>query len=425
MIKLKDVLFEGKEPENAPVKDAVVEQLHEELRSNNWIVREPFIYRARGWDGQFKKKDSEVYDKRKTRDTGDTMDYLFHDFIMSCHPDYPDRRQSRFAGPDKWEIEDIIDYGEHTYIIFPHKGAKIASATADSYVYFVEEYNHELERGLSYFFKKGGLEDVEDKIQNRTIDLLKRLAKVEFENKEVDIFGEFGCMKNILYLLSSAEQKFSPEGEYKNKVVEEAFQDIKKIFSVSLNGYFDTLSKGYPDTRSEGRGEVIYQGEYLQVHEEVWSEYKRKYGKPSMKFHKKDRGDFIELELRKYTGEDLGWYDEDGNPYIKLGECDVVDYEYRKKMFDLEEFDPPLREDAFGIENLEVLDENRGKGYGRMLVERALEIGMERYNTLKVDIIAEDQAFRFFEKIINENESEYDFKFWYVDYDDDEIYNVK
>ncbi len=279
MIRLKSLLFEWGEFEelSSSEKKKKVKELNEKLGSGNYIVKKPFLYRGRGWDGLIKVKDTERYEKRKTRDTASHIDYLIHHFTNNCHSDFPDRRQSRFA---LTQSGDTDIFGDETYVIFPHKNSKTAHSPVDSYDVIVEEprlYNR-FEKGLETFFvdknnkKKTSLHkkyqsQISTEVQSFISDLF------EVYNGNEPSLSRYGCPKEIIKKLEEEENKFARDGTSESKIARGLYH-LAEIFRHVILQYFNALNKGYPESKKAGRGEVTFQGKYLQVHYELFEYFK-------------------------------------------------------------------------------------------------------------------------------------------------------
>lgn len=279
MTRFKSLLFEWGEfgELSNDEKKKKVKELGEKIGSGNYIVKKPFLYRGRGWNGLIKVKDTERYEKRKTRDTANHIDYLIHHFTNNCYPDFPDRRQSRFALTHSGDA-DI--FGDETYVIFPHKSSKIAHSPVDSYDVIVEEprLNNRFEKGLEIFFvgknnkKKTSLhKKYQSQISTEVRSLISDLFEV-FNGSEVPL-SQYGCPKEIIKKLEDEENKLSRDKTSESKIAEGLY-NLAEIFRHVILQYFDALNKGYPDSKELGRGEVTYQGKYLQVHYELFEYFK-------------------------------------------------------------------------------------------------------------------------------------------------------
>ena len=282
MIRLKSLLFEWGEFEELsnPEKKKKVEELNEKLGSGNYIVKKPFLYRGREWDGLVKVKDTERYEKRTPRDTVSHIDYLIHHFTNNCYSDFPDRRQSRFALTHSGDA-DI--FGSETYVIFPHKNSKTAHSPVDSYDVIVEEprLNNRFEKGFETFFvdknnkKKTSLyKKYQNKITLEIQSLITDLFEV-YNRNEVSL-SQYGCPKEIIKKLEEEENKFSRDDTSESKIAEGLY-NLAEIFRHVILQYFDALNKGYPESKKAGRGEVTFQGKYLQVHYELFEHFKENY----------------------------------------------------------------------------------------------------------------------------------------------------
>lgn len=278
-MKLKKILFENFENkekfENLSngQKDEIFSRLEEIIKSGQWIIKKPYLYRGRDWDGFLKVKDSEKYDKRTPKDTGELMDYIVHDFTVNCFSEYPDRQQSRFA---LTYPGDATVFGDSVYYIFPYKSSKISHSNIDPYEFFNEngKFNN-LEKLIDPFFSNGGRLKSFVKKENFSkefYNLLNILKKVRNRNF-VSVSNSFGCLDKVIEVLEN--QNVGIEDIENNSKLREMIRQLKLFFQI-VEKYFKSLRKGYPKDKESGKGEVVYQGKYVQVHVELWDAYLRK-----------------------------------------------------------------------------------------------------------------------------------------------------
>ncbi len=274
MVKFKSLLFESDRFDDLskPEKDEKVEDLKNQLNTGNWIVKEPLLYRGREWDGLMKVKDSERYEKREPRDTKLHYDYLIHHFTVNCYPNLPDRRKSRFA---LTHFGDTNIFGDETYVIFPHKDAKIAYSYMDPYDFIVDmpKRKQGFIKGLKPFFKDGKektslYKKYEDQISKEVKNLMSDLYDV-YNGSEMPL-SRYGCPEEILEMLNNELDKFNGDEPGEIRKVISGLSNLIWIFESVVLEYFEIFNTGYPENKDMGAGEVLYQGKYLQVHRDLF-----------------------------------------------------------------------------------------------------------------------------------------------------------
>lgn len=288
-MKLKQLLLEND-------LDVAVEELKKELATNQWILADPILFRGKKTKGlSFEIKDTRAYrTRRKPRDLSNTLDYILKDFHTVCYPNYPERGKSTFTTPFK---TDARLYGQHLYIVLPHRQAKVSYSIDDPYVYFDDDYDNYLEDIVSIFFgQRSMIEDIKtwgkgEYLSNEFIVLLHRLKDiVKYQNSALSIFG---CPKEVYRMISEENRKFQlldvmeltenmPESiqrsfryAYRSQI-NAAFRLFQRFFEECLLKYFDNLKLGYPKDAKSAKGEVVIEGEYLLIKYDLWEELKLK-----------------------------------------------------------------------------------------------------------------------------------------------------
>jgi len=273
MVRFKSLLFESDRFDDLskPEKDEKAEELKKQLNTGNWIVKKPLLYRGRGWDGLMKVKDSERYEKREPRDTKRRYDYLIHHFTVNCYPNLPDRRKSRFA---LTHFGDTNIFGDETYVIFPHKDAKIAHSYMDPYDFMVDLPKRKQGfGGLGPFFeedkeKTSLYKKYEDQISKEVKNLLSDLYDI-YKGSEVPL-SHYGCPEKILEILNNESDKFNKGEHEKLQKIVWGLDNLIWIFESVVLEYFEIFNNGYPENKDMGAGEVLYQGKYMQVHRDLF-----------------------------------------------------------------------------------------------------------------------------------------------------------
>lgn len=253
-------------------KQALLSKLRGILKSNIYINKKPHLYRGRSWDGFLKQKDSESKGRRPPVDTNPHYDFLIHDFTDGCFSDFPDRWHSRFATT---HAPNTQKYGRSQYIIFPHKNCKLAYSKKDPYDILVGKANvkkgfDNLTAFYSRFEKTALYEKHQNKISKKAQNVIRILNKI-YHSNYMEYLSDIGCPSELFDHMNEQRSNF--------EVIEldKAFSGILWILKAVVMEYFDSYTLGYPTSQSAGKGEVIYQGKYLQVSVELYNEYLKKY----------------------------------------------------------------------------------------------------------------------------------------------------
>lgn len=261
------------------LEDSYIEKLERLLSKEKYNLKKPYIWRGRR-DREEDVLEKETYGVREPMNTRAYIDYFINEFTKECFPQFPRRRVSRFGATAKHYAEN---YGTHVYLIVPAKSAKISYMEEDSYSLLddaalnirngrVNIWGNEPE---NYYDPRGEdrMERIGDLFSEKFVDLLKDIKKAYDRNimkMDVNII-DYGCPYDIAKGLVENSNNV-PNEQKEDKHIKRALEEFAEGFFL-LHKYFDEMEAGYPEPNS---GEVIYDGEYLQVHEELFEKYKER-----------------------------------------------------------------------------------------------------------------------------------------------------
>lgn len=252
-------------------REEALEKLHEKLNTGKWIFRKPWIYRGTKSDESIKVKDVSSRKNRTPKDTDDFVDKLLHIIYEHCYSDYPKRQESIFATTSTGGAAFFGDL----FVIFPSKKAKISSRGGDP---------HDLFTNLEV--KINEIRNLWESNSDEIVKYIKSLPKEE-ERK----------IYSITSFLSGLDMRFDhndiPCPEHLDHYVDdfvtkhgnglrtepEGVQDLihkSDHAALLLKKYFSNIDLNYPD-QGDYAGEVMIDGEYLQVEKELFDDYYKNY----------------------------------------------------------------------------------------------------------------------------------------------------
>lgn len=233
--------------------ESEAERLHSLLKDGPYYQPSVELYRGKERDVDKVLEKTTVSDKeREPRDTHAFLDEMLDVFFRDCYPQYPRRRESRFATEVKVYAKS---YGDNLYIIYPHDNATLLCGEEDPLDIFsaikttlIGIDDQDIEPYLN-----GQLE-----ITDEAKEVVQFIDDAFNYNLKPGMAKQIGCLDGMIQALKRQN--------------EENFTDPLAITPMhnalrSLKKYFDSLYLGQP--KAGEAGEVMFQGEYLQVPFEV------------------------------------------------------------------------------------------------------------------------------------------------------------
>lgn len=260
-MKFKEILLENKN----------LEKLKEFLGGGKYNFKKPYIWRGRTKDRK-KIMEKKTHGIRKPVDTKNYIDYFIEEFRKNCFSQFPSRRKSRFGSTSK-KVATV--YGSHIYLIIPSKNAKIAYSEREAFSY-LDKAHRRIQDGVYKIFRNYATKNdlFKSFISNQSFqlyrDVVKAYRKDDFQ-MDIDI-TRHGCPSDIAMKFVKMAKKVEVENDSRESLIF-GLENIAEGFHL-INEFYRSLSVGYPESNS---GEVIFEGEYLQIHESLFEKYKEKF----------------------------------------------------------------------------------------------------------------------------------------------------
>lgn len=236
-----------------------IRKLERLLDSGSYVLKTPYLYRGKNKRVDVKKKTTVSDREREPVDTDKWLDNLIDVIYRDCYPNYPRRRESRFAST---KLQNAKAYGSEVYVIIPDINATLLSCEEDPFVIFdeIRSVFKKVDEGflLSYL-------DGEFPTTDEVVEILKLAKKFYIDPESIDVgeIKKLGCLSGILKNLRY----------HQNELNADPLAIGRLLYGFdTLNDYFESLSLGYPANKESG-GEVMFQGEYLQVPLDVFNHY--------------------------------------------------------------------------------------------------------------------------------------------------------
>lgn len=266
-MKLKKILKEQN-------KEKWVNILNNKINSGKWKVKDPKVYRGRSSEDKKPVMEKETTGGRKPQDTKELVSILVNTFHKKCYPNFPSRDEVRFGTTDYAYARTFMNRSPgtegETYVILPSNSTTVYYNPEDPIEIF-EKIGSELVYFPSYF--EGWFRRKDEKM----IDVWKRVpddfmyladSLKEFtDNRKIEsqLIDELGCVSRLKGVIQSGNEYFNKNPKW--------VESLKNIIE-NLEKYFSNLKKGWPEKEKE-EDEVVFQGEYLQIENEIYNKWKR------------------------------------------------------------------------------------------------------------------------------------------------------
>lgn len=235
-------------------KATEVQRLNRFVEQGDYYIPDVKLYRGKSDEINKILEKTTVSDiQRSPRDTEVWLDFLIDRIFTDCFPEYPRRRNSRFATVVK---QSARSYGKYLYVIIPHKDAKLLSTKEDPLDVF-----HDITR-LIETIGEDGLEKIKKNVEKEIKEIVGLILGAFRGDIKTGVIKKHGCLDGIIKKL------------YDSKYESMDFRKLKAAFQ-ALRSYFNSLKLGDPNLRSGG--EVMFQGEYLQVPINIFEEYEKEF----------------------------------------------------------------------------------------------------------------------------------------------------